>query len=238
MGCIGLIVIVVVGVLIIASIGAAVDKNTPISLDIIEPIGDVTVETDQIVVKVKLEPSYALVELNGQLIFPDFENGGNVFVKTFKLDMGENKYVFTSNNSVHSDEASIVITRVKSAEDIEAERIKEEEELKKKEEEEQKKIEMVEKLQKEEEEWNNSYAGQICAERTDWQKYECEYLADNMIWIGMSYDMLVYERGYPTHTTPSDYGYGIQYQWCWMPWNNGPSCFYDDDNDGLIDSYN
>jgi hypothetical protein len=56
------------------------------------------------------------------------------------------------------------------------------------------------------------------------------------VWIGMSYDMLVYANGKPEHTNVSNYGSGNRYQYCWT--SNRPSCFYDNNNDGVIDSFN
>jgi hypothetical protein len=84
--------------------------------------------------------------------------------------------------------------------------------------------------------WEQSRAGQICKGHPEWTKLECENLADNMYWIGMTYEMLVYKRGKPSSANPSNYGAGTHWQWCW--WNYTPSCFYDNDNDGKVDSFN
>ncbi|MFA5792384.1 MAG: hypothetical protein WC897_00760 [Candidatus Gracilibacteria bacterium] len=85
-------------------------------------------------------------------------------------------------------------------------------------------------------EWEQSEAGQICSRHPDWTDTECTQVADGRIWIGMAYEMIVEQIGNPNSSTPSNYGYGTEWQWCW--WYRTPSCFYDDDNDGLIDSYN
>ncbi len=84
--------------------------------------------------------------------------------------------------------------------------------------------------------WEASKAGQICIQHPEWEKYDCERLADNKFWVGMSIDMLKYRRGLPNAANPSNYGSGTQWQWCWYDYT--PSCFYDENNDGLIDSYN
>lgn len=85
--------------------------------------------------------------------------------------------------------------------------------------------------------WDNSSAGKLCAEHPTWTNRECTNVVNKKIWIGMSYDMLIESYGsLPNSANPSNYGYGTQWQWCWTYGN--PSCFYDDDNDGLIDSYN
>lgn len=81
-----------------------------------------------------------------------------------------------------------------------------------------------------------SKAGKIHKRHPEWSREACKRLANGEIWIGMSLDMLKYERGLPDAANPSDYGNGVQWQWCWNDWT--PSCFYDKDNDGFIDSYN
>lgn len=87
--------------------------------------------------------------------------------------------------------------------------------------------------------YNSSPAGQLCLKHPTWTKDDCTKLAagDHTIWIGMSYDMLIYSYGRkPDHTNVSNYGRGNEYQYCWD--NFTPSCFYDTNNDGVIDSYN
>lgn len=89
---------------------------------------------------------------------------------------------------------------------------------------------------KETQDWFKSKPGKLQAKYPGWTKEECEMVVENRIWIGMSYDMLVVERGKPDHKNVSNYGGGNEYQWCWDDYNI--SCFYDTNNDGLIDSYN
>lgn len=83
--------------------------------------------------------------------------------------------------------------------------------------------------------WDNSKAGKIMKKHPDWSKEECENIAKSRVWIGMSLDMLKYERGNPNHANPSNYGNGVRYQWCWE--NYTPSCFYGGE-DLIITSYN
>ena len=84
-------------------------------------------------------------------------------------------------------------------------------------------------------EWKASKAGQICAKHPDWSKCDCDKLAADKLWIGMSVNMLFYLRGNPDHANVSNYGSGNQYQNCWD--NYTPSCFYVD-SAGLVTSYN
>lgn len=99
---------------------------------------------------------------------------------------------------------------------------------------------LAEKTRREEEaekrEWESSKAGKLCAEHPSWDKVECTLVADNKYWVGMSLDMLKAQRGIPNAANPSNYGSGTRWQWCWYDYT--PSCFYDNDEDGLVDSYN
>lgn len=112
---------------------------------------------------------------------------------------------------------------------------------KKAEEYEQQQITKSQELQKaEEQKFLNSKAGKI------WQfcqkknavvtKSDCIKASENQIWIGMNIWLLVARRGNPSSVNPSNYGSGTQYQYCW--WDYTPSCFYDENNDWLIEAYN
>ncbi len=80
-------------------------------------------------------------------------------------------------------------------------------------------------------------AGRIHKKHPEWSKTDCELLVISKYWIGMDIEMLKYKRGLPNSANPSNYGNGVtQWQWCWTDLT--PSCFYDNDGDGLIDSYN
>lgn len=79
-------------------------------------------------------------------------------------------------------------------------------------------------------------ADQLRAQHPEWTDFDCERLANHRIWIGMTYDMLIAQRGKPNVVNPSNYGSGVSYQYCWRNWT--PSCFYDNDGDGKIDAYN
>jgi hypothetical protein len=87
----------------------------------------------------------------------------------------------------------------------------------------------------EQKKWENSKAGKIQKKHSDWSREDCEKIANNQIWIGMSINMLKYERGTPSRANPSNYGKGTEWQWCWDDYT--PSCFYGGD-DGIITSYN
>jgi len=86
-----------------------------------------------------------------------------------------------------------------------------------------------------EEKFKNSKAGKIQKKHPEWSQEDCERVANNQIWIGMHYDMLVYQRGKPNHVNTSNYGNGPQYQACWGDYE--PGCFYFDES-RIITSYN
>lgn len=90
--------------------------------------------------------------------------------------------------------------------------------------------------EKEEIQFLKTKAGKIWKRHPEWSKEDCERIADGYYWVGMTIDMVKYQRGLPNSANPSNYGNGTQWQWCWFDYS--PSCFYDDDNDGIIDSYN
>lgn len=86
-------------------------------------------------------------------------------------------------------------------------------------------------------EWRKTKAGQLCIKYLLWSADECEGVAGQKIWVGMSYEMLVESFGRePDSTKPSDYGNGTRVQWCY---HTSPiMCFYDNNSDKIIDSYN
>jgi hypothetical protein len=83
--------------------------------------------------------------------------------------------------------------------------------------------------------WRKSKYGKIQKKHPAWTEAECTSVFKHEYWIGMSYDMLVYERGKPDHVNTSNYGKGNSYQCCWSDYN--PSCFYMNE-DYIITSYN
>lgn len=83
--------------------------------------------------------------------------------------------------------------------------------------------------------YSKTKAGKINKKHPEWSKEDCELIADKKIWIGMTLDMLKYERGNPNSANQSNYGSGTQWQWCWE--NYTPSCFYGGE-EGIVTSYN
>lgn len=100
--------------------------------------------------------------------------------------------------------------------------------------------EKIKEQEKEENIWLKSKAGKyykFCQSKQQVvSKEDCERAATGEIWIGMNYWLLVAKMGNPNSINPSNYGKGNQYQYCWHNWS--PSCYYDKDDDNLIDSWN
>lgn len=90
-------------------------------------------------------------------------------------------------------------------------------------------------FEKELNKWYKTKAGKLFLKHPEWSVQECKDLVDNRVWIGMTYDMLVCQRGKPNSVNTSNYGSGNQYQCCWHNWN--PSCFYMGEDD-IVTSYN
>lgn len=83
--------------------------------------------------------------------------------------------------------------------------------------------------------WNKSKAGRIHQKHPEWSKEDCIALANGKIWIGMTYEMLVYLRGKPDDVNVSNYGNGNQYQVIWNDFE--PSYFYFGE-DEIVTAYN
>ncbi|WP_294229878.1 MULTISPECIES: zinc-ribbon domain-containing protein [Chryseobacterium] len=100
----------------------------------------------------------------------------------------------------------------------------------------QARMDSIKKQEKiEEEKFMKTKAGKIYKKHPEWSKEDCINVSKNRIWIGMHYDMLVYERGRPDDVNTSNYGDGPSYQACWHDYQ--ASCFYFDESQ-IITSYN
>ena len=209
--------------------------NRPPLIKITEPEDNVTIYKGVIEIKGMVSPKKAKVQINDQKIETD--NGS--FSYLLNLSEGKNTAKITAE-TWSKKEILLTLNRELTKEEI-AEKEKVEAEAKARAERiaEKKRNEAAAKAAEakaEQEAWERSKAGQICKAHLEWDKESCEKLANNKIWIGMTYDMLVYRRGKPDSKNVSNYGWGSEYQYCWWDWT--PSCFYDNDGDGIIDAYN
>jgi uncharacterized protein YdaU (DUF1376 family) len=209
--------------------------NRPPLIRITEPADNITVYEKTVEIKGAVLPEKAEIEINDQKIETD--NGNFSYLLT--PSEGKNTVKITAKTWFEK-EVLLTINRELTEEEI-VKKEKAEAEAKAKAEkmaEERKKEAAAEaaKAKAEQEAWERSEAGQMCKSHPKWTKEECEKLANNKIWVGMTYEMLVYRWGKPDHKNLSNYGRGAEYQYCWD--NYTPSCFYDNNDDGIIDAYN
>jgi len=207
-------------------INSSTENSKAPKLTITEPTNGQSVQADSIIVKGSVLPAQSKITANSGIVEKDSD--GN-FSYRAKLTNEQNPISIKAENNGQTDEISLTINRIFT----EQEKAQKQAEL-----EAQKKAE-AEKIAKEKAEkeaWDNSKAGKLCNKHTDWAKEDCEKLANGKIWIGMSYDMLKDKMGLPDSANPSNYGSGTDWQWCWHDYQ--PSCYYDHNNDGLVDSYN
>ncbi|MDD4333264.1 MAG: hypothetical protein PHT51_04075 [Patescibacteria group bacterium] len=204
-------------------------------ITIVEPQDNATFQgQDTVVIKGKVNPKFKGISLSVNSL-PLTINNGDFFYEA-KLEKEKNYFNFVSKYSGMVSEKLFTINRTFTDEE-KAQIEKQKAESEQKERDALQKAEEKKKQQElaEQKKWEQSKAGQICKNHPEWLKEECIRLSENKIWVGMSYDMLVYKRGKPNSATPSNYGSGNQWQWCW--WDYTPSCFYGGD-DGIVESYN
>lgn len=188
------------------------------------------IQSESVIINGNVSPKTSIIKVNGAEL--DVDQEGN-FTYDFKLRSETNTLSVEAINGKGKNKQEIIIARIfTEAELVERQRLADEKEKKKQE-------AIALQKQREQVELNVYYqtpAGKICKAHPEWSKEECQNLSEDFIWIGMEYDMLVYKRGRPNHINPSNYGRGTRYQYCWSDYT--PSCFYDNNDDGLIDSYN
>lgn len=193
-----------------------------ISLD---PQDDKTIQTETMAIKGEVRPQKSIIEINGKTV----EQNKGVFSYVVELSEGINIFNIVVSNKDKTISKSLTITRIFTPEEIaKIEKEKKEAEAL---------IKVEEEIEaKELAKWEKTKAGQICKKHPEWEKADCEDVADKRIWIGMDIWMVVEERGNPNDVNTSNYGDGEERQYCWFRYN--PSCFYDNNGDGKVDIYN
>src|SRR3989344_4925328 len=195
-------------------------------ITISEPANNFSIQANRVLVKGNVNPSDSKLTINYLPIEVD-KNG--YFAREIPLKNGDNVLNIVAENGDKMVSTNISVKRIFTLDEIAQ---KEEEERLAKEAEARVKAEAEAELQA----YYATPAGIICKSHPEWSEKECEALADRKIWIGMTYDMLVYLRGKPNSINPSNYGRGTQYQYCWHDYK--PSCFYDRNEDDIMDAYN
>jgi len=236
---VGLILLVI----IVASIITAVTPSPVLALS--EPQDNSTIMSKTVAIKGKIEPSNSQIK-----IYTDFtalnqanvvkaDSNGNFSYDFDRLEFGNNKITIEYWNIKEKKKTVLTITRNPTPEEqAQIDKQKADAEAKKKADEEaerQRQANIEANRKAEQDRIDATPAGQICKQHPEWDLIDCQRLADNKIWIGMSLDMLKYERGTPNSANPSNYGSGTHWQWCWYDYT--PMCFYGG-SDGIVTSYN
>lgn len=210
--------------------------RTP-SVNITEPKDGFSIQAKTIQIKGSLDPVEATLEINGRTV--KVENGHFDYMADLKDEA--NVFSIKATNNHGTSEQRLTVNRIFTPEELtEYKKMKAEEEAKKQAElAAQKKAEEARKAKElaDQKAWEQSRAGRLCAKYPTWTKDNCNNIANNKIWVGMTYEMLVEEQGgKPNSANPSNYGGRTQWQYCWT--YHSPSCFYDNNDDGIIDAYN
>lgn len=213
---------------VVAEVVSLIPEKTP-ELTIASPANNFETHDATATISGSVSPVDAVVTVNGLHIL--VKDGK--FSYAAKLNPDSNSFNVVADNKGKTSNQTIVVNRTFTPEE------KTQYELEKQQAQEKAAAEVAAQKAKEQATLDAYYAtkaGRICKAHSDWTKDECQSLADNKIWIGMKYEMLVYIRGKPDSANPSNYGSGTQYQYCWYDYT--PKCFYDQDGDGLLDAYN
>ena len=204
--------------------------NKP-AINIDSPASNTTVNGKNVHFKGSINPESATLKIEGkQVSTPNGEFNVNVELPD---SINEIKFAIYDNTGILLNKEFFIYRKMSPQEKavlVEKQRIERQE---------RERIDAEEWALKEKElaAYHKTRAGRINKKHSSWSREDCQRIANGDVWIGMHIDMLkVVYGGNPDSANPSNYGNGTQWQWCWSDWN--PSCFYDDDNDGLIDSYN
>jgi|ERR1035437_1469525 hypothetical protein len=205
----------------------------PPTLTVTEPQNNYSIKARTIAIKGRVIPAQSTVLISGDKsvgsgdhVIPD--NNGN-FVDQVQLPSeGNNQITVTASDGGEAVSSSLTIIRILTDEEKATDARAKAAEAKA-----EAKAEAEAKAQ--EAAYSKTRAGRLCAKHSDWTRDDCENVANNRIWIGMTLGMLKVNRGQPDHATPSNYGNGTSWQWCWDDYT--PSCFYGE-GDGIITSYN
>ena len=227
------------GILILVILGFSINayiNRTPV-LSITNPQDNFSIQASSINIQGKVSPSNSTITVNRLQIETQKGQFDYKFILNKKVE--NNQINIVAQNGKKTISKTLTINRIftdQEKADIQANALKaqhaKEAEIAK---EKMKKDAELAKQKAEQEAYNKSPAGRLCIKHPDWSKEDCENIANKKYWIGMDITMLHALRGLPDHVNPSNYGNGINYQWCWSDYT--PSCFYGG-ADGIITSYN
>ncbi len=213
---------ITLGVFWISSIG----PNAEIT--IIEPKQGFITDQSSVTLKGVISPPDAVTKINDIPVDLSVDSEGNFIYELVLADVPESTQV-ENEFVITADDYTTTVRILRRFTDQEVSNYQAEA---------QKKMDQIKaELKAKQAIWDNSKAGRLCKAHPNWSKEDCQNIADRMYWIGMTYEMLVASYGRkPDSANPSNYGQGVSWQWCW--YNSTPLCFYDSNDDGIIDSYN
>lgn len=215
----------IVVILIAAGIGAEAHANRVPVISLSEPSGDIAIQATSTTVTGTVNPEISRVFVNGRTM--DVNNGS--FTTKINLPSEKNAIEVVATNRNKSATSTVTITRIFTPEEQAARERQAEADR-------QAAAKAEADRKAEQAKYDASRAGQLCKKHPSWSRDDCQNVADRKIWVGMEYKMLLEEVGQPDSKNLSDYGNGSEYQYCWH--GHKPSCFYDENNDGIIDAYN
>jgi amino acid transporter len=175
--------------------------NRPPTIIITEPQDNITVQESTIEIKGSIIPQNTTLKINGKTVNTD---KGNISYSVV-LSEGENK-IKILGGTWFKKEVNLTIKRELTDAEKEA-KIQAEAKAKKA------KAEAEAKAKAEQEAWERSKAGQICKEYPVWTKVECQNIADEKIWIGMTKDQATESWGKPHEINRTVYSSGVHEQW-------------------------
>ena len=207
------------------------------TVTITDPQNNSSIQAQTVIIKGKVDPANSIVLVNGNRVPTD--GSGNFNYQAQLPTEGNNQVAVKVNNGDKQVASSLTINRIFTDQE-KAAKAQVEADAAAKAKTDADAVAAAQaaadaKTKADQAAYDNSPAGRLCAKHLDWTQPECQEVANNKLWVGMTLDMLKVERGDPDHSNPSNVGSGNTWQWCWD--NYTPSCFYGGD-DGITTSYN
>lgn len=234
----------IIGVLVVGITALLSGCRKPLTLSLTEPQNNSSTKARTVAIKGRVIPAQSEVQISadktigsGDHVIPDSQ--GN-FVDQVQLPSeGNNQITVTASDGNETVRSSLTIIRIptdeEKAADDKAAAEKAAADARAREAEAKAAAKAEAEAKAKEAAYSKTRAGRLCTKHPDWTRDDCEGIANHKIWIGMTLGMLKENHGRPDHATPSNYGNGTSWQWCWD--NYSPSCFYGGD-DEIITSYN
>ena len=212
-------------ILIAAGIGFQAYAERVPTITLTSPADNTTLQSGTTTVSGTVSPETSKVLVNGRTV--TLENGS--FTTQLSMPSEKNEISVVATNGSKNTTTTRYVSRIFTPEEQAARELQAEADR-------QAAAKAEAGRKAEQARYDATRAGQLCKKHPNWSRDDCQNVADRKIWVGMEYKMLLEEIGQPNSKNLSNYGGGSEYQYCWNDRN--PSCFYDNNNDGIIDAYN